>query len=155
MSFQIHPYRHPLEDKIFAIDFDGTCVTHEYPNVGREIGAAPVLKEMVEAGAKLILWTMRSGECLRDAIDWFEKHAIPLFGINTNPEQHTWTASPKAYAHTYIDDAAFGVPLITSKDERPYVDWGLVREELLPTSLVDETMGGRCPEDVWEEEVQS
>lgn len=28
---------------IIAVDFDGTCVTHEFPKVGEEIGAAPVL----------------------------------------------------------------------------------------------------------------
>lgn len=30
---------------IIAVDFDGTCVTHEFPYVGKEIGAAEVLKE--------------------------------------------------------------------------------------------------------------
>lgn len=29
-----------------AIDFDGTCVTHEYPRVGNNIGAVPVLKKI-------------------------------------------------------------------------------------------------------------
>lgn len=29
---------------IFCIDFDDTCVTHEYPNIGKDIGAIPVLK---------------------------------------------------------------------------------------------------------------
>ena len=29
-----------------AIDFDGTCVTHEFPLVGKDIGAAPVLKAL-------------------------------------------------------------------------------------------------------------
>lgn len=33
---------------IIAIDFDGTCVTHEYPNIGRDIG--PVLRKLVENG---------------------------------------------------------------------------------------------------------
>jgi predicted mannosyl-3-phosphoglycerate phosphatase (HAD superfamily) len=45
---------------IIAVDFDGTCVTHEYPRIGRDIGAAPVLKRLTDAGHKLILWTMRS-----------------------------------------------------------------------------------------------
>jgi hydroxymethylpyrimidine pyrophosphatase-like HAD family hydrolase len=45
---------------IIAIDFDGTCVTHEYPKVGREIGASKVLKELVDSGHQLILFTMRS-----------------------------------------------------------------------------------------------
>ena len=30
-----------------CIDFDGTCVTHEFPSIGKDIGAIPVLKEMV------------------------------------------------------------------------------------------------------------
>ena len=45
---------------IIAIDFDGTCVTHEFPAVGRDIGAVPVLKAMVDRGDQLILFTMRN-----------------------------------------------------------------------------------------------
>ena len=81
-----------------AIDFDGTCVTHEYPMIGREIGAAPVLKELVEAGHKLILYTMRSGKELEDAEAWFNGHSIPLYGVQCNPTQKSWTSSPKCYA---------------------------------------------------------
>lgn len=40
-----------------AVDFDGTCVTHDYPAVRKDIGAIPVLKALVEAGHKLILYT--------------------------------------------------------------------------------------------------
>ena len=56
-----------------AVDFDGTCVTHDYPRIGKEIGAPKVLKRLVEAGHKLILNTMRSGKELQDAIHWFNK----------------------------------------------------------------------------------
>jgi len=119
------------KDKIIAIDFDGTCVTHEYPKVGRFIGAQKVLKRLVDEGAKLIIWTMRSNNHLTDAVNWFNEHQIPLLGINENPEQKTWTTSPKAYAHIYIDDAALGIPLVQGLNgERPYVDWDKV-EELL------------------------
>ena len=52
-----------------GIDFDGTCVTHEYPKIGKDIGAVPVLKELVEKGHKLILNTMRSGKELEDAVE--------------------------------------------------------------------------------------
>lgn len=45
---------------IIAVDFDGTCVTHEFPYVGKEIGAAEVLKELTDKGHKIILFTMRS-----------------------------------------------------------------------------------------------
>ena len=132
---------------IIAIDFDGTCVTHEFPKVGRDIGAALVLKRLVEEeGHKLILWTMRSdvespksdhpdihavgGPYLSDAVAWFAKNGIPLWGINTNPEQPTWTHSPKAYANLYIDDAALGIPLILVREGRPYVDWKKVETML-------------------------
>jgi hydroxymethylpyrimidine pyrophosphatase-like HAD family hydrolase len=45
-----------------AIDFDGTCVTHEFPEVGEEIGATAVLKRLVKQGHRLVLFTMRSNE---------------------------------------------------------------------------------------------
>ena len=41
------------------IDFDGTCVTHDFPNVGKSIGAEKVLKRLTDNGHQLILFTMR------------------------------------------------------------------------------------------------
>lgn len=117
---------------IIAVDFDGTCVTHEYPRVGRAIGAESVLRDLVEAGHQLILWTMRSGDTLADAVAWFEAAEIPLFAVNENPQQRSWTTSPKAFAQLCIDDAALGVPLTEGlPGERPFVDWKRVRK-LLP-----------------------
>lgn len=124
--------------KIIAVDFDGTCVTHEYPKIGRFIGAEGVLLKIVEAGHRLILWTMRSGEQLLDAQQWFAQNGIPLWGVNCNPEQHTWTQSPKVYAHLYIDDAALGTPLCEGlAGERPFVDWGCVEDDLRQRGLLD------------------
>lgn len=147
---------------VIAIDFDGTCVTHEFPKVGRNIGAQGVLKELVANGHQLILFTMRSdivnptgednelhlksGTYLSDALQWFELYEIPLYGIQSNPTQHTWTTSPKAYAELYIDDAALGCPLLVEVvkdgDEllkqtgRPYVDWKTVREMLIDKNII-------------------
>ena len=45
---------------IISIDFDGTCVTHEFPLIGKDIGAVPILKKLVQRGHQLILFTMRS-----------------------------------------------------------------------------------------------
>ena len=44
---------------VIAVDFDGTCVTHAFPKIGEDIGAVPVLKRLVKAGHKIILYTMR------------------------------------------------------------------------------------------------
>lgn len=120
---------------VIAVDFDGTCVTHKFPDTGEDIGAAPVLRRLVKAGAKLILWTMRSAEGLDTAVEWFAKNKIPLFGINENPLQKSWTSSPKAYAMIYIDDAALGCPLVhPDAPARPHVDWPAVEALLFPKS---------------------
>ena len=135
-----------------CIDFDGTCVTHEFPNVGNDIGAIPVLKELVKAGHNLILFTMRSdieeplgsdenihyvgGNYLTDAINWFKTRNIPLYGIQSNPTQLSWTTSPKAYGQLYIDDAALGAPLIYNESARPYICWDKVREKLIMSGVL-------------------
>ena len=122
---------------IIAIDFDGTCVTHDFPKIGQDIGAAPILKKLVENGHKLILWTMRSGKGEKEAELWFRDNNIPLWSIGFNPEQKSWTVSNKAYAQLYIDDAALGCPLIFDENvsDRPFVDWYKV-EKLLKQSKV-------------------
>lgn len=137
-----------------GIDFDGTCVTHEFPKIGKDIGAVPVLRGLVESGHKLILFTMRSdvvnpkgddnelhlesGNYLTDAVNWFKQNEIPLYGIQTNPTQHTWTKSPKAYAQLYIDDAALGCPLKFDMyiSDRPFVDWVIVEELLIRSRIL-------------------
>ena len=121
-----------------AVDFDGTCVTHDYPRIGKEIGAVKVLKRLVEAGHKLILNTMRSGKELQDAIHWFNENEIELYGVNENPTQKRWTTSPKVYAHMYIDDAAFGCPLRNVPDfsDRPFVDWDSIYRQLIRMGIV-------------------
>ncbi len=115
-----------------AIDFDGTCVTHEYPYLGQDVGAAPVLRELAEQGHNLILHTMRSGKLEKEAVQWFKDNGIPLYAVNANPTQKKWTKSPKVHADVYIDDSALGCPLIHSATtSRPYVDWVKVREWLV------------------------
>lgn len=116
---------------VIAIDFDGTCVAHAFPNVGKEIGAVDVIKALVNKGHKIILFTMRDLEYLTPAVAWFEKNDIPLYGINDNPSAK-WSTSRKVYADMYIDDMALGIPLKMdyNKSNRPFVDWAGV-ESLL------------------------
>lgn len=123
---------------IIAIDFDGTCVTHMYPSIGEDIGAIPVLKDLIAEGHQLILFTMRGGTCLAKAVQWFTDNDIDLYGVNTNPTQSIWTDSPKAYAEIYIDDAALGVPLVrpVTKGERDHVDWSEIRKILTNSGVL-------------------
>lgn len=120
------------------VDFDSTCVTHEYPNIGQDIGAVPVLQELVNQGHKLILFTMRSGKELQDAVDWFKDNDIPLYGIQYNPTQKNWTSSNKSYANLTIDDSALGCPLRTDStlSDRPFVDWVRVETMLIEMGIL-------------------
>ena len=122
-----------MKTAIFGIDFDGTIAEHPYPEIGPEVpGAIETLKALMERGHKLILWTMRSGRELEQAVQWCDERGVVFWGVNENHQQRTWTKSPKAYCHTYIDDAALGCPLIFQIDEniRPYVDWTRVADHL-------------------------
>lgn len=117
-----------------CVDFDGTLVVHEYPQIGEEVPYAfDTLHELRTLGSRLILWTMRSdnreldGDVLTDAVEFCRQRGIEFYGINKNPDQD-WSTSPKAYANIYIDDAALGCPLINNHVHRPYVDWLKVRE---------------------------
>lgn len=139
------------------IDFDGTCVTHSFPEVGKDIGAVPVLKRLVENGHQLILFTMRcdeqeeqvfengykihGGNFLTQAVEWFNNNDIPLYGIQSNPSQTSWTTSPKSYAQLMIDDSALGCPLKFDPDlsERPFVCWETVERYLENTGVLINT----------------
>jgi hypothetical protein len=117
---------------VICLDFDGSCVTHEYPIIGKDIGAIPVLKKIVENGHNLVLFTMRSGKTLDEAVDWFKNNDIPLYGIQENPTQKTWTSSPKAYGQLYIDDAALGAPIKFDflHSSNPFLDWNKIEDML-------------------------
>lgn len=118
---------------VIAVDFDGTCVSHEFPYTGVDIGAEVVLKALTEKKHKIICLSMRCEEhantILYDTItpikEWFEKHDIPLYAINDNPSQNEWSKSRKVYANLYIDDQYLGCPLKFNLNisNRTFVNW--------------------------------
>jgi len=116
-----------------CIDFDGTIVDHRFPDIGPPVPEAlEWMKKFQDAGAKLILFTMRSdgsrsGDALARAVNYLEENGLTLYGVNHNPSQVHWTSSPKAYGQIYIDDSAFGCPLVHPEGfQRPCVDWDIV-----------------------------
>ena len=118
---------------IVSVDFDGTCVTHEFPETGKDIGAEIVLKSLYDSNCNIICVSMRSIEqtnslginTIQGIRDWFDKNDINLYAINNNPGQDTWSKSRKIYANTYIDDQFLGCPLQVNEEysDRPFVDW--------------------------------
>jgi len=114
---------------IIAVDFDGTICKQKWPEIGEPVpGAIEGLKKLLSDGHLLILYTLRNGPSLVEALDYLNRHEISLWGINDNPRQKHWSASKKIHAHVYIDDAAYGCPLVYPEGtSMPYVDWTKIR----------------------------
>ena len=128
---------------IICVDFDGTVVTHEYPKIGREIPwAIDTLRELIDNGHQIVLCTMRGHmkkdgkDLLQEAVDWLKERDIELYGVNKTPFQHTWTDSPKPYAHLYIDDAALGCPKKLDSELGVIVDWKKINNILKKSGII-------------------
>ena len=94
-----------------AVDFDGTIVEHQYPEIGKEkLFAFQTLKELEKKGARLILWTFRTGRELDDAVEFCRKNGIEFYAINKNYPEEAMddTVSRKIDADLYIDDKNLG-----------------------------------------------
>ena len=103
-----------------AVDFDGTIVEHDYPKIGKPIPFAfDVLRKLhQEEHHKLILWTMREGQFLQEAVDYCAKNGVFFYACNKNyPEEEFQEGDPrKIGADIYIDDRNIGgLP-----------DWGVI-----------------------------
>lgn len=109
-----------------AIDFDGTIVTHEYPQCGKLVPGAKITIQILQAnGHKPFLWTMRSWNpknkfVLEEAVAFCENNGINFTHVNASPQQ--FSNSKKQYASIYIDDAAAGCPLCYYHDHA-VCDW--------------------------------
>lgn len=111
-----------------AVDFDGTVVDHEYPAIGKEkLFAFQTLKELEKLGARLILWTFRSGKELDEAVEYCRKNGIEFYAVNRNYPEEVFddTVSRKIDADIYIDDKNLG----------GFPGWSGVWEILVPFEL--------------------
>lgn len=127
-----------MNSLIIAVDFDGTLVSHKYPQIGKEVNNAfKVLRKLQLQNVKLILYTMRSGPELIAAEEYCSERGVFFWASNNNPNQIEWTNSPKVFANIYIDDAALGCPLIWDKDSnRSVVNWRDVEALLIRKGIL-------------------
>ncbi|EDM26753.1 hypothetical protein LNTAR_18940 [Lentisphaera araneosa HTCC2155] len=109
----------PIRPLTIAIDFDGTCVEHKYPDIGKEMpGASQTLRSLALREHRLILWTCREdfpdnpeAQYLSEAIQWFKEREIPLAGINKVPVEFDFrgeVGGRKPVFDMVIDDTNFG-----------------------------------------------
>ncbi len=96
---------------IIAIDFDGTIVEHRYPDIGKQVPFAfDTLKALQKKGHRLILWTHRSGEPLKKAVNYCSDHGVEFYAVNKNYPEELWDneLSRKINADIYVDDRNLG-----------------------------------------------
>lgn len=96
-----------------AVDFDGTIVEHEYPAIGREIPfATETLRMLINDRHQLILWSVREGELLQEAIDWCHERGVDFYAVNRDfPEEDVEKNihfSRKLKVDLFIDDRNVG-----------------------------------------------
>ncbi len=122
---------------VIAVDFDGTIVEHRYPAIGKELPfAIEVLKKLQEERHKLILWSVREGKLLDDALEFCRERGVEFYAVNRDYPEESEDAnrhfSRKLKAELFIDDRNLGgLP-----------DWGtiyrMIHEKLTYEALLEE-----------------
>lgn len=123
----------PEREFYVGVDFDDTCVVagKDYPEILEDMpGAVAALKTFVRAGCKILLITSRENEELKPAVEWFERHGIPLAGVNENPEK-CWNGHRKPFCDVSVDDRNIGVPTRYHSQHNSIIDWETVVKKVL------------------------
>ena len=105
---------------VIAVDFDGTIVEHKYPEIGDELPfATSTLRMLIEQRHRLILWTVRRGKLLDEAVEWCRQHGVEFYAVNKNFPEEVLEGNGcygKINAELFIDDCNLGgLP-----------DWGVI-----------------------------
>jgi len=123
-----------------AVDFDGTIVEHQYPEIGKEkLFAFETLHEMQKKGFKLILWTVRSGKSLEEAVEFCRNKGVEFYAVNKNyPEEVIdENLERKIEVDIFIDDRNIG----------GFPGWSAVWQMLNPDENVQIPQGKKLPGD--------
>ena len=121
-----------------AVDFDGTIVEHRYPEIGKEIiFATDTLKMLINDGHQLILWTVREGEMLDEAVEWCRQRGVEFYAVNKDfPEEDVEkneNSSRKLRVDLFIDDRNIGgLP-----------DWGTIYQMINEHKSYKEVLDGQ------------
>ena len=105
-----------MNPTIYAVDFDGTLCENAWPKIGKpNIPLIMFLKDEQRNGNKVILWTMREGILLKDALVWLMNDFLfrpDAVNDNLDLMKETYGNNPrKVFANVYIDDhnARYGI----------------------------------------------
>ena len=132
-----------------AVDFDGTIVEHRYPAIGPEKPfAIDTLKYLCAQRHKLILWTVREGELLDEAVAYCRRRGLEFYAVNKNyPEEKPTHEgySRKLQADLFIDDRNLGgLPdwgeiyrMLSGEEKKDLYEKGVSYKSSGDTSFID------------------
>lgn len=97
---------------IIAVDFDGILCENKFPDIGKpNYDVISLVRQLIDQGHEVILWTTRNGEELTAAVDWCGERGLHFCNVNgpapSNEAEYKDkypTPSRKIYADIYIDD---------------------------------------------------
>lgn len=103
-----------LKDIKICIDFDGTIVD-DFDLLSRQTkpNAFDVMKKLKAEGAYLVLWTLREGDRLMEALAYCVDNGVVFNSVNEIPiemdyRRYNKTLRRKPDAHYFIDDRNIG-----------------------------------------------
>lgn len=108
---------------VIAVDFDGTIVEHRYPSIGKELPfAIETLRKLTQEGHRIVLWTVREGNLLDEAVEFCRCRGLEFYAVNRDYPEEKEEANDhytrKLKADLWIDDRNLGgLP-----------DWGTIYE---------------------------
>lgn len=111
-----HHYTEEEQGLIIAVDFDGILCENKFPEIGTpNYDVISSIRELMDMGHEVVLWTTRNGEELDKAVAWCEDRGLHFCSVNepapSNDEMYRDkypTQSRKVYADVYIDDHNLG-----------------------------------------------
>lgn len=121
-----------------AVDFDGTIVEHRYPEIGEEIPfATDTLKMLIKDHHRLILWSVREGRLLDEAVEWCRQRGVEFYAVNREyPEErldNNQHFSRKLKVDLWIDDRNIGgLP-----------DWGTIYQMITERKTYEQVLTER------------
>jgi hydroxymethylpyrimidine pyrophosphatase-like HAD family hydrolase len=127
------------------LDFDGTVVEHDYPNIGKlSPNALEVIKKLQTAGHTIILNTMRvefEDDSMQEALDFINfNEEVTGINISRQTEQKIYPQKwnlDKIEDDLYIDDIAPNIPLVKASEVGGWmVDWLEIEKQLIKKGIL-------------------
>lgn len=136
-----------------AVDFDGTIVEHKYPAIGNERPfATETLKMLIADGHRIILWSVREGELLDEAVRWCEERGVKLYCANRDFPEEDVTQNRdfarKLRVDMFIDDRNIG-GLPSWGEIYKMISEGMTYEALLNDRIKPEMSSSNKPKRKW------